>query len=80
MSTMNSSSVSGNNQDTGVFSGSLLAQKGGFQNLKNKDEIRDKMLASLNKIKSFRESGEFDLSDISVMQSASRGLSEIEPN
>lgn len=47
--------------------GSLLATKGGFQNLRNKDQIRDQMLASISKIKSFRETGEFDMSGISAI-------------
>lgn len=41
--------------------GSLLATKGGFHNLRNKDQIKDQMLASISKIKTFRETGEFDM-------------------
>jgi|TARA_B110000285_G_C14963742_1_gene532980 hypothetical protein len=88
MASMNSSAVSGNNQDAvnvergderhqGRYeernnpTGSLLATKGGFQNLRNKDQIRDQMLASISKIKSYRETGEFDMSGISAIQSVS---------
>jgi len=88
MASMNSSAVSGNNQDAvNVERGddrhqgryeernnptrSLLATKGGFQNLRNKDQIRDQMLASISKIKSYRETGEFDMSGISAIQSVS---------
>ena len=48
--------------------------RGGFSNLRNKDQIRDQMLASINKIKSFRETGEFDISGLSQI---SQGMQSI---
>ena len=56
-------------------SGSILASKGGFQNMKNKDQIRDQMLANISKIKSFRETGEFDMTSASGMQQSVSGAS-----
>lgn len=60
-------------------SGSLLATKGGFHNMRNKDQIKDQMLASISKIKSFRETGEFDISNLSNVTPSTHhvmGLSE----
>jgi len=33
--------------------------------MSNKDQIKDKMLASINKIKSYRETGDFELTNLS---------------
>ena len=53
------------NYNSTQSSGSLLATKGGFGSLRNKDEIKDQMLASISKIKSFRETGEFEITGMS---------------
>ena len=54
-------SVASSEQMSTPQGGSLLATRGGFSNMQNKDKIREQMLASINKIKSFRETGEIDV-------------------
>lgn len=68
------SDSSRNATNIGQSAGSLLATRGGFSNLRNKDQIRDQMLASINKIKSFRETGEFDMSAGATSYSAISGM------
>lgn len=72
MATINTENKSNERQqyESTPSTGSLLATKGGFHNLRNKDQIKDQLLASVNKIKSFRETGEFDLANLSSINAS----------